>query len=387
MEKYSLEELCSIITDGTHQTPEYSEDGYIFLSSKDVTMRKINWENTKKIPKQLHEILSVRLKPKLNDILLAKNGTTGVAAIVDRDEVFDIYVSLALLRPNEMVYPKYLLYAINSPQTKRQFDGGLKGIGVPNLHLSVIRKTKVPLPQYRNQQEIVRRLETVDKLIEIEREQIIQYDNLIKSRFIEMFGDPILNPKKWPMIGLGTLTSIGSSKRIFEKEYVDSGIPFYRTKEIVELSKGNLISTELYIAKERFDDIKDKYGVPKAGDLLISAVGTIGVIWIVDGKNDFYFKDGNLIRVDSSEKFNSVYMKELLENLIVEYKKQISSGTAYTALTISGLTNMMVYDVPIRLQNKFAAFVHQVEKLKSEEQKRLEKTQTLFDSLMQKYFG
>ena len=97
---------------------------------------------------------------------------------------------------------------------------------------------------------------------------------------------------------------------------------------------------------------------------MISAVGTIGIIWIVDGKNDFYFKDGNLIKVDSSEKFNSVYMKNLLEYLIDEYKKQMSSGTAYAALTISGLVKMKVYDVPLKLQDEFAAFVHQVDKSK-----------------------
>lgn len=62
--------------------------------------------------------------------------------------------------------------------------------------------------------------------------------------------------------------------------------------------------------------------MPQKGDLLISAVGTIGVIWIVDEKNDFYFKDGNLIRVDSSDRFNSTYMKTLLESLIAEYKNK-----------------------------------------------------------------
>ena len=80
-------------------------------------------------------------------------------------------------------------------------------------------------------------------------------------------------------------------------------------------------------------------------------------------------------------------MKNLLENLIVEYKKQMSSGTAYAALTISGLTKMKVYDVPMELQNQFADFVRQVDKSKVAVQKALDETQTLFDSLMQEYFG
>lgn len=387
MEEYSLEELCSVITDGTHQTPEYSEDGYMFLSSKDVTARKINWENVKKIPEQLHEMLSSRLKPQLNDILLAKNGTTGVAAIVDRDEIFDIYVSLALLRPKEMVYAKYLLYAINSSHTKRQFDRGLKGIGVPNLHLSVIRKTKVPLPQYEEQQEIVKQLEALDKLIEAEKEQIELYNILIKSQFVEMFGDPVTNEKRWDRVILGDLCKIGSSKRIFEKEYATEGVPFYRTKEIVELSKGSDISTELFITRKRFNEIKEKYGVPAENDLLISAVGTIGIIWVVEKKHDFYFKDGNLIRIEASNAFDSMYMKYLLENLIDNYKHKMSTGTAYSALTISGLKEMLAYDVPISLQKQFTAFVHKVEKLKSTAQQSLSKLETLQKSLMQQYFG
>ena len=84
MAKYKLDDLCEFITDGTHQTPEYCEEGgVIFLSSKDVTERKINWDDVKHIPDSLHEKLYKRLRPQKNDILLAKNGTTGVAAIVD----------------------------------------------------------------------------------------------------------------------------------------------------------------------------------------------------------------------------------------------------------------------------------------------------------------
>jgi type I restriction enzyme S subunit len=166
-----------------------------------------------------------------------------------------------------------------------------------------------------------------------------------------MFGNPLLDDGSYRKVPLSTIANVGSSKRIFEKEYVSDGIPFYRTKEIVELSKGNKISTELFISKKRFDEIKCKYGVPAKGDLLISAVGTIGTIWIVDGKNDFYFKDGNLLRVEASCDFNSIYMKILLEILIGAYKLEMSSGTAYAALTISALKGMMVYNPSIHLQN------------------------------------
>ena len=208
-----------------------------------------------------------------------------------------------------------------------------------------------------------------------------------QSRFIELFGDPLLYDGRYPKVPLGTLAEVGSSKRIFEKEYVTEGVPFYRTKEIVELSKGNRITTELFITRERYDEIRDEYGIPQQGDLLISAVGTIGVIWIVDGKNDFYFKDGNLLRVAATEKFAPTYLKHLLEALIGVYKQEMSSGTAYAALTISALKEMPVYVVPITEQQQFAAFVEQTDKSKLAVQKGLQELEILKKSLMQQYFG
>ena len=293
---------------------------------------------------------------------------------------------LAAITPDRnKVSQDFIYWALKGKKAELNDKGN--GSTFKAISRKILEQTMIPDINFEQQHKCAENLEKIYGIIQNRRKELLALDDLIKARFVEMFGDPVSNPKGWDMVELGELTGIGSSKRIFEKEYVSEGIPFYRTKEIVELSKGNSISTELYITEERFAEIKEQYGVPKAGDLLISAVGTIGIIWIVDGKNDFYFKDGNLIRVDSSDKFDSVYMKNLLENLIVEYKKQMSSGTAYAALTISGLTKMKVYDVPMELQNQFADFVRPVDKSKVAVQKALDETQTLFDSLMQEYFG
>ena len=270
---------------------------------------------------------------------------------------------LAAITPDRnKVSQDFIYWALKGKKAELNDKGN--GSTFKAISRKILEETMIPDINFEQQHKCAENLEKIYGIIQNRRKELLALDDLIKARFVEMFGDPVSNPKGWDMVELGELTGIGSSKRIFEKEYVSEGIPFYRTKEIVELSKGNSISTELYITEERFAEIKEQYGVPKAGDLLISAVGTIGIIWIVDGKNDFYFKDGNLIRVDSSDKFDSVYMKNLLENLIVEYKKQMSSGTAYAALTISGLTKMKVYDVPMELQNQFADFVRQVDKSK-----------------------
>ena len=188
---YRLEELCEFIKDGTHQTPQYTDDrtnGFKFLSSKDVTSGKISWENIKYITESLHNELYSKISPRRNDILLAKNGTTGIAALVDCDEIFDIYVSLAILRFYDGNNPTYLLYAINSDATKWQFESKLKGVGVPNLHLREIRKTKIPLPPLSLQNEFADFVAQVDKSQLAIQKSLEELENLKKSLMQEYFG-------------------------------------------------------------------------------------------------------------------------------------------------------------------------------------------------------
>lgn len=169
-EEKTLQDVCSMkITDGTHKTPVYcdSEKGVKFLSAKDITAEKICWDNIKYIVPELHEELYKRLAPQVDDVLLAKNGTTGVAAIVETDDIFDIYVTLAVLRPEKsIIYSLYLLKVVNSPLCKEQFAQHLTGIGVPNLHLRDIKEVLIPLPTLPEQHEIVR---LIDDLLARER--------------------------------------------------------------------------------------------------------------------------------------------------------------------------------------------------------------------------
>ena len=163
----SIENVCSLIKDGTHQTPQYTDDkehGYKFLSSKDVMTEKIDWSDIKYIPAELHERLYSTIQPQRNDILMSKNGVHyGVAAVNDTDEVFDIYVSLALLRPLDIINPVYFRCAINNQETQQQFRSRIKGIGVPNLHLGEIKKTLILLPPMERQKKFVAFAAQVDK--------------------------------------------------------------------------------------------------------------------------------------------------------------------------------------------------------------------------------
>ena len=125
-----------------------------------------NREDVKFIDEDQHQLMHKRVAPQIGDILLAKNGTTGVAAMVERDVVFDIYVSLALLRSKGNVTPEYLLTFVNSPIAKEQFDKRLIGMGVPNLHLGEIKQVVITYPKDKGEQvKITQRIEELDNLI------------------------------------------------------------------------------------------------------------------------------------------------------------------------------------------------------------------------------
>lgn len=188
----SVEEVCTMVKDGTHQTPQYTTDdihGFKFLSSKDVMSQKVDWKNIKYISSELHEKLYSTLKPQRDDILMSKNGVNyGVAAVNDSDEVFDIYVSLALLRPKPIINPIYFRCVLNNPDTKEQFDSSIKGIGIPNLHLGEIKKTKILLPPIKLQNQFAAFVHQVDKSKVAVQKSLDEAQLLFDSLMQQYFG-------------------------------------------------------------------------------------------------------------------------------------------------------------------------------------------------------
>ena len=145
--------------------------------------------------------------------------------------------------------------------------------------------------------------------------------------------------EEWKECKLGDICNISSSKRIFAEEYVSSGIPFYRGKEIIEKHNKNTVSSELFITHERFAEIKSKFPVPQIDDILLTSVGTLGISWLVNESN-FYFKDGNLTWFRSNtEKVNPKFLYYWFESNYA--KNQIDSmciGSTQKALTIDTLS-------------------------------------------------
>ena len=133
--------------------------------------------------------------------------------------------------------------------------------------------------------------------------------------------------------------------------------------------------------------MKHKYGVPQIGDILITAVGTIGNIWVVDNDTPFYFKDGNVLWLQAQENLNPIYFKVLLFNLIDKYKESMANGCAYSALTIINLKEMLTNKIPFVLQQEFADKIEAIEEQKELIKKSITETEELFNSRMDYYFG
>lgn len=391
MAKYKLDELCEFITDGTHQTPEYCEEGgVIFLSSKDVIERKINWDDVKYIPESLHQKLYKRLSPKLNDILLAKNGTTGVAAIVDRDEVFDVYVSLAVLRPLESVYPKYLLYAINSPVAKRQFNAGLKGIGVPNLHLGVIRETVVNVAPRDEQEKICEILDKVASVIDSRKAELSALDDLIKARFVELFGDPKLNDKGWNAGIVSDYYEVKGGKRIPKGMGYANGVTAHPYLRATDMKNETILDDDIhYIDEEVYEHIK-RYTV-KGGDIYLTNVGVnLGMAGVIPEKYDGANLTENAVKlVPKTEKvIDGIFFAHYINSPgIQDYINERKMSVGAPKLAIFRIETMPLLLPPMDIQMQFIEFCKQVDKSKIVVKKALNETQLLFESLMQKYFG
>lgn len=184
-----LETICSLITDGTHQTPRYVDDGYTFLSAQNVKPFRFMPEFHRKVSYEDYIGCQKRAKPQKSDVLLTRVGAgIGEAAVLDRDIDFAFYVSLALIRPiAEKVLPEYLVHWLNSPDGLSQSRGQTlgKGHSQGNLNLKLLRKFSLPLPSLSEQRRIVSYLDDlhakVESLKRLQASTAAELDSMLPS--------------------------------------------------------------------------------------------------------------------------------------------------------------------------------------------------------------
>jgi type I restriction enzyme S subunit len=191
-------------------------------------------------------------------------------------------------------------------------------------------------------------------------------------------------PEGWRIENIETIANVGSSKRILQSEYVPSGVPFFRSKEAIRRSKNLPIENPLYISKKRFKELKDKHGAPKKNEILVTAVGTIGVIYLIEDI-EFYFKDGNLLWIKHiDEDVNPSYLAKYLasdtcHNAIIE----IAGGSSQSALTIEKLSKLEFNLPPLPEQQKIAAILSRVDDVIEKTQAQINKLKDLKTGMMQ----
>ncbi len=289
-----------------------------------------------------------------------------------------------VLKPKKDLDVDYLCYSLMFYNV----DGIVNGATRQKLTQAAMRKMLIPKRSMVEQKHIVDLLRKVVSVKEKRRRELETLDELIKARFVELFGDVITEDYKYETKKLGDVAEVGSSHRVFTTEFVEEGIPFYRGTEIGELANGQTPKDPYYISEEHYNRLANDETKPKVGDLLMPSICNKGQVWMVDTEEPFYYKDGRVLCISADRGiYNSKYLQYFMKvKTEVEYPK-MGSGSTFAEFKIFLLKDFDILTPPRSLQDKFADFVKQVDKSKVVVRKALDETQLLFDSLMQQYFG
>ena len=295
---------------------------------------------------------------------------------------------LAALTVNENICVlEFLWHALSSKIEELNSKG--TGSTFKAINKKILAETEIPLPPLDEQRRIAAVLDKVSGLIAKRRQQLDKLDLLIKSRFVEMFGNPETNAKNWQVLPMSKICSVGSSKRIYQSEQSSSGVPFWRISDLTSLITTGTVTPELYIPEERYKELKTQGQVPTPGDILITSRGTLGQCYIVKVTDRFYFQDGMISWLSGyMDGVTPLYISYLFT--MPGFRKQIDSmqaGSTVSYLSIAMIKKLKVMVPDLGSQQQFASFVSKTEKTKTTISRSLEKLETLKKALMQEYFG
>ena len=189
-------------------------------------------------------------------------------------------------------------------------------------------------------------------------------------------------------IKIGDLCNVSSSKRVFARQYVDNGIPFYRQKEVIDKKNGNTIEEPIYISESDYNIFKAKFGVPANGDLLITAVGaTLGIPYFV-GNEQFYFKDGNLIWLSNfKEKLNSKFLYYWIDSSFgTQTLWNRTIGSAQPALTIDSIKKLSIPVPSKAVQDKISTTLTTFDQIIENNNKRIKLLEQMAENLYKEWF-
>ena len=389
-----LKDLGIIITGNTPKTTDlknYATLDIPFVKPSDISDNEISYIYNSEFYISEYARDKARIIPA-NSILFTCIGIIGKIAINKVECAFNQQIN-AIVPDDSKCLSGYLAYALQSK--KRFLQKTANAPVVPILNKTQFSEIGIELPNVKEQNIITNKLDQVSNLISICKRQLSKLDELVKSRFIELFGDPISNPKGLPvktLKQLSTLITNGNTPKGGSENYVDEGILFIRSQNVwrnrIELDDVAYIDEETHCSLRK-SSLKHK-------DILITKTGRINT------ENSSLGRAALFLGEDNSANINGhVYLVRLDGSVVPEYVISILTSEAYRKyirkVCVGGIDKRQinldqVEDFPIILpsidqQNEFATFVEQTDKLKFEVQQSLEKLETLKKALMQKYFG
>ena len=310
---------------------------------------------------------------------LIKDGA-GVGRVMQLPANSSVIGTIQYIFPKENVDIKYLYYLI------KYLDLGKANTGatIPHIYFKDYKKRKVKVREYSEQKHIGQILELIDSHLRTYKNVINQYDLLIKSRFVELFGDIDCNTKNWPIITLENLAELITDGEHSTPKRCNEGIYLLSARNI--LNHSLKLDDVDYIDETEYSRISKRV-IPKAGDILLSCSGSVGRCCMVPMKIKF-----QLARSVALIRFKSEITPIFAEYMITSdwFQRQINSlkTASSQANLFQGRIKKLKGFVPdINLQYEFIKVVNQINKLKSDVQKSIDETQLLMDSLMQEYFG
>ena len=390
MKKMKLSVICTEITDGSHNPPKgTAKSDFLMISSKNIYDDKITFEEPRYLTEEEFEKENRRTNIGLGDVLLTIVGTVGRAAVVDKNiGKITVQRSVAVLHPNkDICESRYLMYLLMAQ--KDYFGQEARGAAQKGIYLKQLAGTEVSVCKMSRQINIVRDLDKISALIRAGKEFVKKCGDLVKARFVEMFGDVILNSFGWKTGVISDYYQVKGGKRIPKGMGYSDEVTNHPYLRAADMKNETIIEKDIhYIDENVFQCIK-KYTV-KAGDVYITNVGVnLGMAGIIPNKFDGANLTENAVKlVPKTEKvMEGLFLAHYINSSgIQEYINERKMAVGVPKLAIFRIESIPIILPPKSLQNEFAIFVHQVDKLKLSVTVSLEKMETLRAALIQKYF-
>ena len=328
---------------------------------------------------------SARCKARIakeNSVFVTCIGSIGkIGVTVGKEFAFNQQINA--IEPNRNIIPKYLAY--NLFANKKRLQAISNAPVVPIINKTQFGEFEIVITDnFKNQLRIVGILDKITEIINTRKKQMDMLDRLIKARFVEMFGDIVHNPFNWEKELLGMVCDVRDGTHDSPK-YYETGYPLITSKNVTG-GKINLTDCSL-ICETDFKKINERSKVD-IGDIIMPMIGTVGKPVIVDVEPNFAIKNVSLIKFKVESRVINIFVHALLQSDYFDdaVLNKVRGGTQ-KFISLGDIRKFAIIVPPIELQEQFASFVKQVDKSKLAVQKSLEKTQQLFDSLMQEYFG